>query len=449
MKFLDDLLSSVTGAAKVRVTDPLIGTFVLSWLACNWNQVALLLWGEGKPSERINSLHLYLTTTEFFAFNALFFIPLLFSFFYLAIFPWASLILKALVQVVNDRLYKQAISVELNKERLQENLNKARLLSNPEKQFIEQSVQWDLDRKAEILNHIRNRGLRLESKAIEQAHKAAEAEAVAAEAKSRASAAQHEEESKKNQAELERQRFNINISKLRAAAASHRFPSAYLFISKLAENLKFDDIQLSIEGLGAVVAAVFGYDSFQEILNDESFNNESFSKIEYIYYDSERLASRLESIVADEQLSSKTLTPDMLFDHILMLFDDLPYSFVDLDALEEKCIEFFEDNRYSLLEHEGVSSAIAESDTIFDDVTLDFVRTVAFENGFSAKLQAEAQGSHRRDSSIPGRTMFLDIEIKSRLQVGKQALGAFEFNYVHGSLDDCFEPDEVVENSEY
>lgn len=443
MKILDDLWSSVSGAAKVRINDPFIGAFTISWLICNWNQIGLLFWGEGKPSERINSFYLYLTTTDLFAFNAILLFPLIFTLFYLFVFPWASLFFKACLKFVNDKLYEQAISEELYRVRRQENLNKARLLSDPDKQFIGQSVQFDLDRKSEILKHIKDRGERLKSKAVEQGHKATEAEANASAAKSRMSIALQDEEYKKNQMELERQRFNVNSSKLRAAAASNRFPSAYLFISKLDETIRLNDLQVSLSGLGAVVAAIFGYENFQKVLDDEGFNNDAFSRVEYVYYDSESLASRLESVISDEQVSSVYLTSEALFDCIILMFDNLPYCFVDLDTLEEKCVEFFEEHNYSILEHEGVSGAIAESDTIFDEVTLDSVNTVAFDRGFFARLQADAKGSHRRDSSITGRTMSIEIEIKSRLQLGKRALGAFELGDVRGSLDDFFEPEEV------
>lgn len=114
--------------------------------------------GEGKPSERINSFYLYLTTTDLFSFNAILILPLIFALFYLFIFPWASLFVKACLKVVNDKLYNQAISAELYRVRQQEDLNKARLLSDPDKQFIGQSVQSDLDRKSEILKHMKDRG---------------------------------------------------------------------------------------------------------------------------------------------------------------------------------------------------------------------------------------------------------------------------------------------------
>jgi hypothetical protein len=443
MKILDDLWSSFSGAAKVRVNDPFIGTFTISWLVCNWSQIGLLLWGEGKPSERINSFYLYLTETNLLEFNSLLLTPLAFALFYLFVFPWVSLGFKACLQVVNDRLYKQAINSELYRVQQQEDLNKAKLLSDPNKQFIEQSVQWDLDRKSEILKRVKERGERLRSKLVEQEHKTAEAEANTTEAQSNARIAQHDEEQKKNQAKLERQRFNINSSKLRAAAASHRFPSAYLFIVKLDESLRQDEMQLSITGLGAVVAAIFGYENFKKILDDEGFNNDAFSRVEYVYYDPELLASRLEAIILNEPPSGEDLTSEILFEHITLMFDDLPYYFVDLDSLEEKCIEFFEEHRHSVLEHEGVSGAIAESDTFFDEVTLGAIKTVAFDRGFSTKLQADAQGSHRRDSSVSGRTMTIKIEITSRLQVGTRALGALEFHDVDGSLDDLFEPEEM------
>ncbi|MFK8328515.1 hypothetical protein M2D63_000660 [Pseudomonas sp. BJa5] len=442
MKFLDDVWASVSSATKLRVSDPFIGTFAVSWVVCNWNYIGLLLWGEDKVSARINSFYQYISEASFFAFNSIFFVPFAFSIFYVLVFPWITFVFKALLKKANDKLHRQAVEIELDKVGQQEELNKARLRSDPDKQFLEQSVKFEIDRKNEILEHLKHRTRRLIAWADASAVKLAEAEAVAAEAKSKAHIAKLDEDSKSDQVRLEKMRFNVSSSRLKSALASQRFPSVYFFMSTIDESLKTDDVRLSLTGVGEVVAAIFGYKNFQLIMEDEGFNNNAFSNVEYVYYDSGRLAARLEDIVSAESSASEDLTSELLFDHILMMFEELPYSFLDLDGLEEKCLEFFEDNKYSLLEHEGVSGAIAESDTIFDGVELSVVKSISFERGFSAKIQAYSKGYHRRDISVPGRTMRIEMEIKSFLQVGGRALGEFEFVTVSGGLDDFYESED-------
>ncbi|HFQ5391810.1 TPA: hypothetical protein ACGUP1_000528 [Vibrio vulnificus] len=147
MKLLDDIFSSVTGTAKTRVSDPFLGTFICSWLICNWNYLALLAWGEGSVTERVNAFYIYLLQTPFLGWNSLFVFPFLIALFYLFAFPWLSLVVKFIQKSVNERLHEQAVAIELIKVTQQEELNRARLKADPEKQFLEQLVQQDIDKK--------------------------------------------------------------------------------------------------------------------------------------------------------------------------------------------------------------------------------------------------------------------------------------------------------------
>jgi hypothetical protein len=437
MKILEDIWSSMSGNAKTKINDPFIGAFATSWVACNWNHLAILIWGDGSASERINTLHTYLTDSPLLAFNSILVLPVLFTLFFIFIFPWFSLLFKSIQKAVNDLLHRQAIDVELEKLKQQEDLNKLKLRSNPDKQFLAQMVQFDIDSKAEKLELLKVERLLLKEKAEE-------ASANAAGAKSKANIVQLDEASKQRHAEIERERFNVNSAKLRAALASHRFPSAYRFMSLIEQSVKLDGVSLSLTAAGEIVAAVFGYETFQELIYDEGFNNDTFSDVEYVYYESTDLARKLEKIVLSEQSDNEDLTSDLLFDHVLTVFEGLPYQLLSKEDLEEICVSFFEENRYSILEEEGVSGAIAESDTIFDEVEFGSVESVEFDDGVTAVIDASATGSHRKDAEIPGRTMSISIEIKSTVQVGKYALGAFEFVDVNGSLDDYYEEDEAA-----
>ncbi len=429
IKPLEDIWSSISSNTKARVSDPFAGTFILSWVLCNWNNLALLFWGEGSVSKRIDDLYKYLSGSDVFAFNTIFTIPFLLTVFYLFLFPWLSLLVKSLQELVNGKLHKQAVGVDLSKVVEQEKLNKALLRSNPDKHFLEQSVQLEMDRKSEVLEQVKQRTLRFKEKA--QA-----ATAQAAEAKSKAAIFASDELKKQQQAELDRQRFSASTAEVRAALASHRFPSAYLYMSLLEGSVGRDGVHLSLKALGNTVASIFGYADFQSILDDENFNNRTLTKVEYIFYDSNVLAGDLEEIVAAENSGNEDLTSGLLYDHVVSLFEGLPLKFVTLDDLIELSGAYCESNSYDLvINSDELSGLSSESGTIFDDVEVREVESAKFDAGFVAVVGAVATGTHYRDSDIPGRDMSVSIRLKSSVLLGRYALGGLEVEGLDGKLD--------------
>ncbi|WP_285163104.1 GntR family transcriptional regulator [Shewanella goraebulensis] len=446
MKVIDDIWSSIWGSSKTRVTDPFVGTFIVSWVICNWNYLALLFLGEGSATERVSGFYMYLSHSEVIAINSIFTVPFLLTILYLFIFPWISLLVKFLQATVNNRLHQQAVNVDLSKVIQQEDLNKAKLKANPDKQFLEQNLQLEIDRKKELSEQRKQRTLRFEIKATEAALRAKEATAKAEEAESKRNSAKIDEEKKKSQAELERQRFSISSAEVRATLASHRFPSAYLFMSLISDSVNQDGITLSLSATSKVVAAIFGYKDFESLIGDDNFNNEHFSNVEYIYYDDSELAKRLEGIVSEEGTENEDLTSEMLFEHIRMIFEELPYKFVDLDELTQLSVELCENDSFSLLDYEGTASSQAESDTDFDEVYVEGAENAEFNHGFTANINASASGSHRKESDITGRDMSILAQVTSSVVLGEYALGPLELIHVNGGLVDYWE-DEAHQDS--
>jgi hypothetical protein len=435
MKMLEDIWSSVVGNATTRVRDPVIGTFLTSWIICNWHYLALLFFGEGNATQRVSGFYKYLSSSDFFAFNSIFVIPFIFTLSYLFIFPWLSLFVKYLQAAVNDKLHEQAVNIDLNKVTQQEKLNKAKLKANPDKQFLEQAVQLDINREEEVSKQRKERTIRFTEKAVE-------AKAKANEATSNENIASIEEEKKKNQDILDRQRFSISSAEVRATLASHRFPSAFHFISLISDSLKQDGITLSVSDSCEIVAAIFGYDRFESLLNDEGFDNENLSNVKYLYYDNSELAKKLEGIISDGNSNNEDLTSEMLFDHIKLIFDELPYEFSTIDELAQLSLELCENDSYSLLEKDGVSGAMADSDTIFDEVHVEGIVSSNFDEKFTAFINASASGSHRREDDIPGRDMTIEAEIISSVLVGKYALGELKIESVIGVLVDYWQDED-------
>ena len=435
MKIIDDILSSITGNAKARISDPFIGTFVCSWLVCNWNHLSLLFWGEGKPSQRINTFFDYLTTTPIWGWNYLFAIPFLIAFFYLFVFPWISFSINFVQHWANERLHKQSIEIDLITINNQKKLNAEKLKADPDKQFLEQLVQQDIEKRTLILEHLRHRTIRFEAKSTEAKAKVKEQEAKKQEAENRERISQLDLEKKTKQAELERIRFENDSAKARATHASNRFPSTYYLLSKIEESLSEDGIYVSLKTLGSIVAVLFGYESFEVLLNDKNFNNETLAKVNYIYYDDE-LAKRLEQIVLDENSENEDFSADLIFDHLEMLFNDVPFKLIDGDNLAEECKEEFERYPFDIFDGDGVSGAIAESNTIFETVEDVNLESFNFDNGFYAEISANASGDHYREEGVLGRSMSVSITMQCDVLAGRFGLGSIEQGEINGTLDE-------------
>lgn len=435
MSIIDKIFSSVAGNAKIRISDPLIGTFVLSWIVCNWSYLSLLFWGDGKASERIKIFRNYLSEAPLWGWSYILLIPLTITLFYLFIFPWVSLLINYFQHWANEKLHKQAIDVELIKINQQEKLNKEKLKANPNKQFLEQLVQQDIDKRSEIQEHIRQRTSRLEAKTLEAKEKAKEQQAKTHEAESKATLARLDLEKKNNQATLERIKFESDSAKARATRASNRFPSIYFLMLKIEESLKDDDIDISIKSLGAIVSALFGYKNLEELLGDSNFNNENLERVKYIYYDG-NLAKRLDEIVLKEKSNNEDFSADMIFGHLEMLFEEEPFKLISGYHLAEECKEEFENNRYDILNLDGVSGAIAESDTIFEDIEDINIEHFDFDKGFHTELSANASGYHYREEGVPGRSMSISVKMQCNVVVGQFGLASIEQGNVNGTLDD-------------
>lgn len=442
MKFINDILQSISGNTKTKIEDPFIGAFLGAWIICNWGNLALLVWGEGSAAERISKIGSHYQEMKIWDFNSLLAIPVLMTVVFIFVFPWISLLLKSIQKFANERLHKQAISVEVGKVQQQETLNKLRLKADPEKEFLAQSVKLDIEKEKELAEQLKLQTEKLKEE-TDAAKASSEAAAAAAkEAKSRANQAELEEVKKKVSAELEKQRFSVASAQLKSAQASNRFPSVYSLMHKIEEGLKEDGIQLSLAGLGNILAMVFGYDNFESLVHDENFNNKTLAQVSYIYYDRDEFALLLETIVQNESADNEDLSAGILFDHVMSIFDNDQFKLLPNDEIEEVCREVCEKMKYDLLNGYELSGPIAESDTFYDEVEIGELDDITFDKGLRVTFSGSASGTYRRDSDVPGRDIEFSIEIKNALIVGTRGLGEFEQGDVSASLIEYDDEDE-------
>ncbi|ELI6042918.1 hypothetical protein RRL53_003112, partial [Escherichia coli] len=85
---------------------------------------------------------------------------------------------------------------------------------------------------------------------------------------------------------------------------------------------------------------------------------------------------------------------------------------------------------------DGISGAIAESDTIYEDVDNIIVEHFDFNNGFYAELSANVSGQHYKEEDVPGRDMTVSVIMQCNVFAGKFGLGPIEQGEIKGTLND-------------
>lgn len=438
MKALTEVWSSITGNINTRAKDPVIGSFIVAWALCNWDKLALLFFGDEKVPKRIAELVESMSITEdsslVYRDLDLFVIPLILTCSYLFILPWVSLWVNEKQKDAIISQHTHAVDLDITQARKQWELNKEKLRSNPNKEFLAKDVELDLeaekkriDRRNKIREYIDQK-----AKAASELAKKQEAEARLVEQE--ALLKQKEVEEKERKSTREKQRLDEQAKIHKATMESHRFPIAYALMHKLAANLQKDNLTMSLDGLSECLAAIFGYQNFQKLLEDKNFTNENFKKIRYVLAD-DSLLKRLEKITASEVEHNEDFDTDVVFEHIQDIFEDFSCEFLSEDGLVDSIANYVHEDSYSVLDSEELSGAMVESDTIFEEVELE-VKDYNFDEDFSVEFTGSASGHHRQEPGVPSRTLDIWLKATCKPVLGKFGLGEIEDYKIGGDIRD-------------
>jgi len=448
MKILDDIWNSIKGNAKSRITDPIIGVFVFSWSLCNWDKLIILFFGNSKIEERIKKLTDEMAFTDnpdlIFKNYELWLLPILITLFYIFIWPrftgWVAL----KINPTELKRHSQLIESDIKKSIEQKNLNKARLRADPNNKFLEQEIEIDLAIEKSNAERVEQENLAAKEKA-EEAKAAKEREiqernsaaSIAEEAKAKEDSAKLELRKKERIENHEQLKLKVSTAEHKATMASHRFPSVYLFLNKISESIKADEVVMSLDGLSRCVAAIFGYDNFKELIDDKNFTNENLKKLKFVICDPDYLTEKFSKILEDEDIED--YDSEWLIGHVEMIFDELPYDFVFEKTLAEKIHEQIDINSSDLLDDDSVVGTMAETDTIFDEVFVDSISSYGIdvpEGSFSVELSGNASGEHRKEAGIKGRGIVFDLKAKCPVLLGKYGFGEYELDVINSNVED-------------
>lgn len=423
MKIIHEIIDSIRGSAQARVKDPVVGSFIVVWCICNWDKLALLFFGNETVEARIENLVVSMSIIEniglIFEDFDLLVLPFFITCFYLFVIPNLSLWVQEKQQKVV--LSQDTHAIEQAKSRVKKRieLNKLSLRASPKESFLAKEVEMDLERQARrderrhsIKEYIDNK-----------------VRASREDAKKKSNENEREQlelESKKRKDELEKQRFESQLALHKATISSSRFPIIYKLMSDLSSSLLDDNVTLSHNGLAQSLATLFGYHDDKEMIDDPEFNNENLSKVRYLYNKDGFLAEGLSQVVLNEKSENEDLSDESLYDHLQGITESLSIHLFSHDDLATEIVERVSEDSYNMvLNDEAFSSALSTSDTIYDDVYIDFDYAQFSNDDFVVYMSGSASGEHRNDQEIPGRELSFSLKASCKPLIGRFGLSDY------------------------
>lgn len=412
------LISFIQDLFIRKLGPPVIGAFVVAWMALNWDHLILLFWGSGLLEERVETFRFALEQGWCRKYT----LPAVIAFLYLVGVPYVSLVVSRLQTHAKKTVHTHRVKAEKTFLQKDRELNIERVLADPNKSFIE-----DLARQK-----IESGKLALEKQQSETEKKQAEAEIVVSEAVKH-KAEQADNEVKIKRAEAEKLKLESASQIQKATIASNRFPAAYAVMSFLDEALKADDINLTFEQITSITAILFGYQNVEGLIDDPRFNNETINKLLGVFYDADKLSKQVYGILANDEGALGNFDPSLLLDY----FYDHPYiKLLDISSLNDIAQSFVENNQNKLFEHDRVTGVMAETNTIYDEVTdIEFNSSDFDEHGYKAVFSVTIEGHERREASVRGLLpLSITATVRAPLILSKKGLGALVFEKVDAEV---------------
>ena len=412
------LISFIQDLFIRKLGPPVIGAFVVAWMALNWDHLILLFWGSGLLEERVETFRLALEQ----GWCRKYIRPTVIAFLYLVGVPYVSLVVSRLQTHAKTTVHTHRVKAEKTFLQKDRELNIERVLADPNKSFIE-----DLARQK-----IESGKLALEKQQSETEKKQAEAEIVVSEAVKH-KAEQVDNEVKIKRVEAEKLKLESASQIQKATIASNRFPAAYAVMNFLDEALKADDINLTFEQVTSITAILFGYQNVEGLIDDPQFNNETISKLLGVLYDAEELSKQIYSALANDEDALERFDSSLLVDYF---YDHPLIHLLDLDSLDDMAQSFVENNQYELFEHGRVTGAMVETNTIYDEVTdIEFNSSDFDEHGYKAVFSVTIEGHERREASVRGLLpLSITATVRAPLILSKKGLGALVFEKVDAEV---------------
>ncbi|TFH89978.1 hypothetical protein [Vibrio ouci] len=440
MQIVKDFFKSMATSIDSRVTSPVVGTFFTSWALCNWDKLVLLIWGVGSVNSRIETFSASLSPLEINFIVG----PASLTLLYLFALPWVNHWIYRAQSPCEGRRYSSAVDLDIDKEEHRGRLVKATKKADMQDQIAEIEIEAE---KRNIEADTRRRIAeteKAESERLEAEKRKEKAKSEAEEQKSITQKATHEAELKRIRTEKERQEFELNTEIHNDKLKVMRFPAVFYLIDTLSESIAADEVYLNPSSLGAIVAASFGYGSFEDLLNDRNFNHESLMKTRYLAYD-ERLLPAFAKVLDENKI--EYWGEDWLFEHFQQILSDkFNITISSIDGVVEELVEAINnfDELLDLTESTPVNSEIANTNAIdYEADSADLIdHSFDSTKGLTLSFSTSLTGTTEEDKGYCGDTIDVKFDVDLPIVIGSYGLGEHEKNVTSANLRDYSDPED-------
>lgn len=179
---IKEILPSIRNNFKERLGNPIIGTFAMSWVFCNWRTIVILLFSDKSIEKKIETI-----TSNYSEINLILLYPLYFTIFYVFLMPWILYGVQILQEksnhprrrlryeteiILNDLKLKSTIGeLEIEQERLRHSLKNEFEQKSQELEIQREKSKYEFEiekerkkmefeleeRKADYENHLKRR----------------------------------------------------------------------------------------------------------------------------------------------------------------------------------------------------------------------------------------------------------------------------------------------------
>lgn len=448
---IKDILDSINKNVDSRLSSPFFGAFVISWTLCNWDKLAVLFFGEKSVDSRVLTFKEALKWVSWGHENTwhILWLPLFFSCLYLFVSPYLHILIQQIQSHSNGWRYRLTVNQDVTKEGDRGLLVKAKAKADSQDKIAEDEI------RAEIENSLANtKKLQEEAEAANARKSMIYEKYLESKEKNRELKLKVDKEEaealsvittqKKKEMELEKAQmpFQKKKSEHENYLATLRFPLSFQYMNTLSDSLSHDDWRCSLSNLSEIIATVFGYQSFEMLINDESFSASNINKIKYLSYDSETLFNCLNNVI--EMENEEYFDADWLFEHIQMTLDQYSLQLQDIDSIVENAIEELWDGSllYYLTNTDAVSSEMATTNVdCFDELENLEKGDHRWVNGDGLYISYSCtiSGSNDPDKMFSGDTISVELEVKHPIVVGEAGLGSYEIYNVNAQLVDYWD----------
>jgi hypothetical protein len=426
MKFIEGIVSAVQGNAKEKLNDPLIGSFIASFIVCNWQHVLVFIFGNAKIEERITAFVTAMKPVGDDWLGDLFgiyLLPLLMALAYVVLMPWISIGIAKLTKPAAIGKYEAAVDLEINLAIKQRKLNEEKLLNDPSKDFLTRVVENRLKEEIILTERKIHQTSMLEDEAKKVTEELAKAKADRETAEATSNKAKNEDDLQKTKNEYEKNKLSVGVAITNSMLQANSYYSSLNFVRLLSESLAEDNIAITHKSLTEIIAAAFGYENYDDLLKDQTFHNEGLRGLKYILLDSVSLGARLEKILGEDFIDEDICSADHIFDHLTSIFDSLPYLFGDEETIADAIFEKLEIDKYELIHEDVVGSALAEANTGDVDIELTDKDWGLEEGSLKVTITGYGSGTHHKESDIAGQGIDISVEVTVPVLWGKYGLG--------------------------